>query len=76
MLLMMPKIPELNDPAITDEMLLENKNIVEQMEEIAMSWEKHIQKASSYAFIIFPQFWVTCNKNGALKTSIIKIIDK
>ncbi|XP_018050925.1 PREDICTED: dynein heavy chain 10, axonemal [Atta colombica] len=43
-LLTMPKISELNDPAITDDMLVKNKDIVEQMEEIVMSWEKHIQK--------------------------------
>ncbi|XP_020287509.1 uncharacterized protein LOC109856545 [Pseudomyrmex gracilis] len=44
-LLTMPKIPELSDPAMTDEMLLKNKDIVEQMEQEVMLWEKHIQKA-------------------------------
>lgn len=45
-LLTMPKIPELSDPAMTDEMLLKNKDIVEQMEQEVMLWEKHIQKAN------------------------------
>lgn len=44
-LLTMPKISELSDPEITDDVLLKNKDIVEQMEEVVMSWEKHIQKA-------------------------------
>lgn len=49
-LLTMPKISELNDPAITDDMLLRKKDIVEQMEEVVMSWEKHIQKANNLSF--------------------------
>jgi len=54
----MPKISELNDPTITDDMLVKNKDIVEQMEEIVMSWEKHIQKANnlvslSYFFFVY-----------------------
>lgn len=50
-LLTMPKIPELNDPAITDDMLLKNKDIVEQMEEVVMLWEKHIQKVNINFFL-------------------------
>lgn len=49
----MPKIPELNDPAITDDMLLKSEGIVEQMEEVIMSWEKHIQKVSISIFFLF-----------------------
>lgn len=53
-LLTMPKIPELNDPTIADDMLLKNKDIVEQMEEIIMLWEKHIQKVNiSYNLFSF-----------------------
>lgn len=42
----MPTIAELQDPAVTDDMLLKNKDIVQQMEDLVMSWEKHIQKVS------------------------------
>jgi len=59
-LLTMPKISELDDPAITDDMLVKNKDIVEQMEEIVMSWEKHIQKASNLASFSFVAFLVIC----------------
>lgn len=54
-LLTMPKISELNDTAITDDMLLKNKDVVKQMEEVVTSWEKHIQKANdlSFSFICF-----------------------
>jgi len=73
----MPKISELDDPAITDDMLLKNKDIVEQMEEIVMSWEKHIQKASnlvSFSFVyflaIYLLFWITkCKTCGILNRS-------
>ncbi|XP_050455387.1 dynein axonemal heavy chain 10 [Cataglyphis hispanica] len=55
-LLAMPNIPELNDPAITDDMLLQNKKIVEQMEEVIMSWEKHILKImESYMNKVIPE---------------------
>lgn len=57
-LLTMPKISELDDPAITDDMLLKNKEIVEQMEEVVMSWEKHIQKANNLVSFFFVHF---CN---------------
>lgn len=57
-LLTMPKISELNDPAITDDMLLKNKNIVEQMEELVMSWEKHIHKVNN---LIFFFIYLFCN---------------
>lgn len=43
-LLTMPKISELNDPAITDDMLCQNKDIVEQIEQVVASWEKHTEK--------------------------------
>lgn len=61
-LLTMPKIPELNDPAITDDMLLKNKDIVEQMEEVIMSWEKHIQKVSILLFFSY----FSCNLSTIL----------
>lgn len=74
-LLTMPKISELNDPAITDDMLLKNKDIVEQMEEVVMSWEKHIQKASNlisnrvllYNLSMFLDYLLLCSKLSILK---------
>lgn len=51
-LLTLPKIPELTDPTITDEMLMQNKKIIEEIEEIVMLWEKHIQKVSAVICVI------------------------
>lgn len=55
-LLTMPKISELDDPAITDDMLVKNKDIVEQMEEVIMSWEKHIHKANNLVSLSYFSF--------------------
>ncbi|EZA57210.1 Dynein heavy chain 10, axonemal [Ooceraea biroi] len=87
-LLPLPKIPELNDPAITDEMLMKNKDIIEQMEEVVMSWEKHIQKVlETYVNkellekgpITEYQYWYDCETGltmlvEQLKTPVVKRI--
>ncbi|XP_011639724.2 dynein heavy chain 10, axonemal [Pogonomyrmex barbatus] len=81
-LLTMPKIPELNDPAITDDMLLKNKDIVEQMEEVAVSWEKHIQKIiESYESKTAPgkgpiaeyQYWQDCETGLTILIEQLKL---
>ncbi|XP_076621651.1 dynein heavy chain at 89D [Colletes latitarsis] len=43
-LLTMPNIPKLEDPNITDEMLEKDKQVIEQLENVIMSWGVHIQK--------------------------------
>ncbi|KOC59925.1 Dynein heavy chain 10, axonemal [Habropoda laboriosa] len=43
-LLTMPNIPELDDPNVTDEMLEKNKEVIEHLENLIMSWGVHIQK--------------------------------
>lgn len=35
-------IPDIND--ITDEEIIKNKEIIKQLEEVIMSWERHITK--------------------------------
>ncbi|GAB1860436.1 Dynein heavy chain 10, axonemal [Camponotus japonicus] len=81
-LLTMPKIPELNDPTITDDMLLKNKDIVEQMEEIIMLWEKHIQKIMElYVSKAFPgkgpiaeyQHWQDCETGLTMLVEQLKM---
>ncbi|CAL1680177.1 unnamed protein product [Lasius platythorax] len=81
-LLTMPKIPELNDPAITDDMLLKNKDIVEQMEEVIMLWEKHIQKVmESYVSKVLPgkgpiaeyQYWQDCETGLTMLVEQLKM---
>ncbi|XP_011874224.1 PREDICTED: dynein heavy chain 10, axonemal [Vollenhovia emeryi] len=81
-LLTMPKIPELNDPATTDDMLLKNKDIVEQMEEVVMSWEKHIQKVmESYESKVLPgkgpiaehQYWQDCETGLTILVEQLKM---
>ncbi|KAG5320172.1 DYH10 protein, partial [Pseudoatta argentina] len=85
-LLTMPQISELNDPAITDDMLVKNKDIVEQMEEVVMSWQKHIQKANnlimeSYEYKILPekgpievhQYWQICETGLTMLVEQLKM---
>ncbi|KAG5332872.1 DYH10 protein, partial [Acromyrmex heyeri] len=81
-LLTMPQISELNDPAITDDMLVKNKDIVEQMEEVVMSWQKHIQKImESYEYKILPdkgpievhQYWQICETGLTMLVEQLKM---
>ncbi|XP_011694340.1 PREDICTED: dynein heavy chain 10, axonemal [Wasmannia auropunctata] len=81
-LLTMPKISELNDPTITDDMLLKNKDIVEQMEDVVMSWEKHILKIiESYESKVLPgkgpiaeyQYWQDCETRLTMLVEQLKM---
>ncbi|KYN43305.1 Dynein heavy chain 10, axonemal, partial [Trachymyrmex septentrionalis] len=81
-LLTMPKISELDDPAITDDMLVKNKDIIEQMEEVIMSWERHIQKImESYESkvpegkgpIAVHQYWQNCETGLTMLVEQLKM---
>lgn len=47
-LLTMPNIPELDDPNVTDQMLEENMEVIEQLENVIMSWGVHIEKVKFF----------------------------
>ncbi|KYN03638.1 Dynein heavy chain 10, axonemal, partial [Cyphomyrmex costatus] len=77
-LLTMPNISELNDPAITNDMLVKNKDVVEQMEEVIMeSYENKVLIGKGP--IAVHQYWQDCETGltmlvEQLKMSIVKRI--
>ncbi|KYQ51703.1 Dynein heavy chain 10, axonemal [Trachymyrmex zeteki] len=70
-LLTMPKISELDDPAITDDMLVKNKDIVEQMEEIMESYESKVLLGKGP--IAVHQYWQDCETGLTMLVEQLKM---